>query len=432
VARALDARPVARTWILTSMSVALAAVLLTVGAMADDHGRRRTFVAGSVALAVGSVLCALAGHATQFLLGRLVEGLGAAAVLAAGLGMVAAVATTPAQRARASGVWGASVGAGIALGPVLTGLLDEVHAWRAFYAALAAGSLGLAAVTHRRVNESVAASARPADLPGAVTLGGALVLALVALVDGRHGISVEVALETAGAVALAATFVVVERRRAHPMLDLRLFRHPPFAAATLAAFGTGLAVIGVMSFACSFLITSAGLSSLEAALVLFAWSGTSAASALLARHLPARFGGVRQLALGLAGVALGELAMIGQLPGSPWRLVPGLVLAGVASGVLNAGLGREAVTSVPADRAALGSGANNTARYLGSSVGVTLVVVIATNTGPGRSAAVDGWNHALLVSAALGGVTAVALLAVHRAASPIRSTGRTGSLRSEG
>jgi MFS family permease len=175
-----------------------------------------------------------------------------------------------------------------------------------------------------------------------------------------------------------------------------------------------VAVIGVMSYACSFLIATAGLTSLGAALVLGAWSGTSAVSALLSRRLPARLGGSRQLALGLAGVAAGELSMVGQLPGSPWRLVPGLVLAGIASGVLNAGLGREAVTSVQPERAALGSGANNTARYLGSSIGVTLVVVIATNTGSGRAAGIAGWNHALVVSAALGVVTTIALLALGR------------------
>jgi Na+/melibiose symporter-like transporter len=308
------------------------------------------------------------------------------------------------------------VGAGIALGPLATGLLDEVHLWRAFYALLAAGALALAALTRARVGESLAETARPADVPGALTLGGALVLALTALVYGRDGVDAGVAAEIAGAAALTAAFVAIEWRREQPMLDLRLFRHPPFAAATLAAFGNGVAVIGVMSFACSFLITAAGQSSLGAALVLFAWSGPSAVSALLARRLPPRLGGGRQLTLGLAGVALGELAMVGQLPGSVWRLVPGLVLAGVASGVLNAGLGREAVTSVPAGRTALGSGANNTARYLGSSLGVTIVVEIATSTGSGHAAAVAGWNHALIVSAALGAGTAAALLALQRRA----------------
>lgn len=158
VAHALHAGPAAQTWILSSMSVALAAAVLTVGALADDHGRRLTFVIGSVVLAAGSVLCALAGHTAVFFVGRLTEGAGAAAVIAAGLGLVAEVATTPAQRASASGMWGASVGAGIALGPVATGLLDEVHLWRAFYVLLAVGSLALAAVTRSRAAESVAAA----------------------------------------------------------------------------------------------------------------------------------------------------------------------------------------------------------------------------------------------------------------------------------
>jgi hypothetical protein len=83
---------------------------------------------------------------------------------------------------------------------------------------------------------------------------------------------------------------------------------------------------------------------------------------------------------------------------SPWRLVPSLVLAGLATGVLNALLGREAVASVEADRAAMGSGANNTARYFGAAVGITLFVVISTNVGDDLAA---GWNVAVLVSAAI-------------------------------
>jgi hypothetical protein len=156
------------------------------------------------------------------------------------------------------------------------------------------------------------------------------------------------------------------------------------------------------------------MTSLCAGLVLLAWSGTSAVSALLARGLPPRLTGSRQLAIGLLGVATGEAAMLGVAQGSAWRLLPGLVVAGVASGVLNAGLGRQAVAAVPTDRASFGSGANNTARYLGSAIGVTLVVVIATSSHADVDARIAGWDHAVAVSAVIAALSALGVLALHR------------------
>jgi hypothetical protein len=127
--------------------------------------------------------------------------------------------------------------------------------------------------------------------------------------------------------------------------------------------------------------------------------------ALAARRLPAAWSGRAQLAGGLVVVAAGQLALSGITPGSSWaRFLPGLVVAGVGSGVLNAALGREAVASVPPGRGGMGSGANNTARYLGSSIGVTLVaVVVAAHAVPGSGASglVAGWNVAAWVTAGI-------------------------------
>jgi hypothetical protein len=126
------------------------------------------------------------------------------------------------------------------------------------------------------------------------------------------------------------------------------------------------------------------------------------------------------IAVLLIVVALGQLLGYGLGAGSsPWRLVPSMVIAGVATGLLNALLGREAVASVGADRAAMGSGANNTARYLGAAVGITLFVVIATHVGDNLIA---GWNAAVLVSAAL---TLVGAGAVVLAGKPTRTRALT-------
>ncbi len=136
-AAGLDAGPAARTWILSSMSIGLGAFLLTAGRVADDFGRRRTFVAGALLLAVGSLVAALTPDVEVFVAARVVQGAGGAAVIAAGLGMLAVAFVDPAERARATGLWGASVGAGIALGPVLSTWLGRWGSWRDVYVVLA-------------------------------------------------------------------------------------------------------------------------------------------------------------------------------------------------------------------------------------------------------------------------------------------------------
>ena len=123
----LDAGTSGRTWILSSMSIGLGAFLLTAGRVADDFGRRRTFVAGALVLALGSLLGAVSPEVVTFVIARVVQGIGGAAMLAAGLGMIAVAFPDPHARAHATGVWGASVGAGIALGPLLSAGLAKVR-----------------------------------------------------------------------------------------------------------------------------------------------------------------------------------------------------------------------------------------------------------------------------------------------------------------
>ncbi|MEU4842466.1 MFS transporter [Nocardia testacea] len=400
IAESLGADSAGRTWILSSMSVGLGVALLSAGVVADDYGRRRTFVAGALLLAAGSTAAAVAPSTLPFVIARVAQGVGGAALIASSLGLIAHTFPIGPARAAASGVWGAAVGGGIAFGPLMAAGLDHYTSWRDAYWIVTIVAIALAITAWQLVDESHADHSRGLDAVGTGLLAATMTTLLTALVEGRSGWARPVVLGLAAAsVVLLALFLLVERHSRAAMLDLRLFTNPAFLAATCAAFTTGTGVIALMSYMYGFVGTALGISTLGAAWLLFAWSATSAVTALFARRIP--LSGRWQLAVGLSAVGLGLLTLAGISTDTGWlRFLPSLLFIGVASGVVNAALGREAVASVPAGRGSLGSGANNTARYVGSAVGVTAVAAIASKpAGSTAAAVVAGWNQACLFTA---------------------------------
>ncbi|MFD0368751.1 MFS transporter [Streptomyces sp. NPDC127114] len=407
LARAFGTPASAQAWLLNGTPLGLAVVLLLAGSLADDHGRRRIFLLGTLGLGLTTALGGLAGSTLTFTLARIAQGAASAAVLAASLGLIAHAHPGGASRIRATGVWGAFVSAGIALGPLLAGALGGLADWRWTYEALAAGTLLVAAFGARTLAESRAPRAGRPDVAGALTFGLALAALLTALTLGRDGwLRPSVGLLLLAAVVLTAAFALVERRGAAPMIDLALFRRPAFRAATAGALFTGLAVIGFFSVLPALLQRGTGMAPLTTAWLFLFWSGTAFVVALQVRRLAGRIPAAYQLALGFVLSTAGVLVLFGAVEGTAdWpRLLVGLLVAGAGSGVLNAALPRLAVDSVPPERAAMGSGANNTARYIGSSAGVALTLALST-AGP---------DTALVASAALGLAGAAVTLAAAR------------------
>jgi MFS family permease len=388
----------ARAWVMSSMSIGLASTLLATGAVGDRVGRRRMLVAGLVLMGLGAVVCVLAPGTGVFVAARIVQGVGGAAVLACGLAVLAAGTTPGHERARATAVWGASLGLGITAGVVLAGALGSGH-WRWSYVVVAALALVLAPTTHVGLSESSAATPRRIDVPGVLLLSLGLAALVAAVTEARTGVSPVMLLLAVATVVLAAAFAVVQRRVAEPLVEPDLLRSPGFLAATIGSTVLGLGMIAMASNAAGLVQQGLGASLGHATLPLLVWSVASVVSSLAIRRVHVAMPGPRLIAISLAVVGLGELLALGMSAGSsPWRLAPGFIVTGLATGVLNAVLGRESVASVPPDRAAMGSGANNTARYLGAACGITLFSVLMTHAGndlPG------GWNVASLVAAAL-------------------------------
>ncbi|GAA0410831.1 MFS transporter [Microbispora corallina] len=407
-AAGLGAGPTGQVWILNGIALGLAATLLTAGTLADDHGRKRVFLIGSAALAAASVVCAAAGGTLVFVLARIVQGGASAAMLSASLGMIAHAFPPGAPRVRATAAWGAMIGAGLTAGPPLSAVLAQWGSWRLVYWVLGgvAALLTLAGVL--RLRESRAETPRRMDVPGVLALGLGLTALLTALTQGRAGwASVSVVALFAAAAVLLAAFVAIEARSRAPMLDLSLFRRPPFLASIGGALVTGLAVIGPLTYLATIVQVAHGFAPLEAAGMTAIWTSVSAVSSIVAGRT--RLPGRAQLAAGLAVGAAGDLGLLGTASHWSWgRASAALVLIGIGSGLANAALARLSVESVPAGRAAMGSGANNTARYIGGSVGVAVAAAVV---GAARTAAAgtDVMFVAAAVVAALGAVLALAL-----------------------
>jgi MFS family permease len=405
----LGAGPVARAWILSSMSVGLAGLLLASGVIGDAVGRRRTYVAGLVATGAGAVVCAVSVEPVLFVVGRVVQGGGGAAVLACGLAALAHRYPLGTERLHAMSVWGASVGLGIVGGAVLSALLDFGSGWRPSLWVTAALALALVPPSLRWIGESAATTRHRVDVGGLTLLVAAMTLAVSALTQGRNGIDLPTVVLAVLAVLSFAAFVVVERRVAAPLLDPELLANPRFRAATAGSLVLGAGMIGMASFTPAMVQLAYGRGLWAATLPVLAWAGTGVVASMLVRLIPHPLEGPRPVALFLVVVAIGQVLTGGLDAESPfWRLVVPFVVAGVGTGVLNAVLGREAIASVPPDRAAMGSGANNTARYLGAACGITLFVTVATHTGEDLYA---GWNAAVLVATGLTllGAAAIAL-----------------------
>ncbi|MFF8958176.1 MFS transporter [Streptomyces sp. NPDC014894] len=418
-----------RTWILGSISVGLAASLMAAGTLADHFGRRRLLVLGGAGLALASAVCATASDTPVFVLGRLAQGAAGAALLASSLGLLGHAFPPGPRRARATGLWGAMVGGGIAIGPVYAAVLTEAAGRPSVYWVLAVLAAVVALWGALSLQESRSTVRRRFDPAGVLTLAAGISLLVAALTEGRSGWTrAPVVLSLAAGVLLLGCFALVERRAADPVLEPAFLRRPAFVASTTGALVTGVAVIGLMTYVPVAAQLVLGLSPLESAGLLAFWSGLSFLVAPQARRFVQRVGDRQQVAAGLLVCGVGMLALTGVTGESSWwRLVPGLVLAGVGSGVVNAALASLAVRSVPPDRVSVGSAANNTARYLGSSLGVAMVaaVVAAPSAGGGRAGAFStgmSWAAVVCGALAIAGAVVVALCRERTAPTPEGTT----------
>lgn len=405
----LDATFSELQWVIDAYTVTLAATLLSAGALADRLGRRRLFIGGLLLFTACSALCGLAPTPLVLDLARAAQGVGAAAMFAASLALLAHGFQGD-DRGFALGVWGAVTGAALAAGPLIGGLIVDGLSWRWIFLVNVPLGLALVALTLRAVPESRNARAAALDLPGMVTFGTAAALLVVGLIRGNEDGwgSAHVIAALAGAALLTAVFVVVERRAEHPMLPLGLFAIPAFSGTALVAFAQSVAIYPLLLFLAIYLQdvlaltpTGTGLRLLPMTLAIFV---VAPFAGRLTGRLPLRV----PLCTGLALFGCALLLMHGIEPGDEWTaLLPGMLVGGAAVGLISPSLAAAMVAVLPVERSGLSSGINNTFRQLGIAIGIAGLGAIFHRKARNRELSViDGLNDVVLVAAAVALVAA--------------------------
>jgi EmrB/QacA subfamily drug resistance transporter len=359
-------------WVVDAYSLMLAALLLTAGSLADLFGRRLVFTSGLVIFTLASLLCGLSGSAVVLDLVRAVQGVGGALMFATSLALLAQE-FHGAERGTAFGAWGASIGAAVAIGPLVGGVLTEGLGWEWIFFVNIPVGIACVALTLLRVPETRDPNARGVDWLGVTTFSSALFLLVFGLIRGNAegwGSSLIVVM-LAAAVVLLALFFVVEVRQERPMLDLALFRKPTFAGASVVAFALSASMFAMFLYITLYIQNILGFSPLEAGLRFLPITLVSFFVAPVAGRLSARWPVRAFLSTGLVLVGTGLLLMGGLSTSSRWtHLLVGFVLAGAGIGLINPPLAQTAVGVVPPARSGMGSGINNTFRQVGIATGI--------------------------------------------------------------
>ena len=413
-------------WVIDAYALTLAATLLSAGALADRIGRRAVFAWGLALFTACSALCAAASSPVFLDLARAAQGVGAAAMFASSLALLANEFQDE-ERGFALGVWGGVTGAALAIGPLVGGVLTDELDWRwIFLVNLPIGAL-LIWLTARSLPESREEQTQPLDLAGMTSFGAACFLATYGLIRGNEDGwgSPLIAGALLGAAVLLAAFIAIERRSEAPMLPLSLFRIPAFTGTAVVAFAQSVALYPLLLFVAIYFQVGLGLTPTETGLRILPLTlvlvVVAPISGRLTNRLPLRV----PLTAGLVLIGAGLLLMRAVEVESEWTtLLPGLLVGGLAIGIISPALAAAMVSVLPLERSGLASGINNTFRQLGIAMGIAGLGAIfehqANETLGLRAGIVAGLDSVLAVAAVvafLGAALAWPLLGKQRSLS---------------
>jgi EmrB/QacA subfamily drug resistance transporter len=375
IGRDLHASVAGLQWIVDSYILVLASLLMLSGATADRVGRKAIFLVGLAVFTAGSGLCSLAPSLGWLIAFRMVQAVGGSMLNPVAMSIITNTFTDRAERARAIGVWGATWGLSMALGPVVGGLLVDSVGWRGVFWVNIPVGLAAIALTGRLVPESRAPRPRRPDPVGQALIVVMLGSLTYAIIEGPglgwHAPTI-VALFVVAAASLVV-FVAYEAHRTEPVLDPRFFRSVPFAGAVLTAISAFAAIGGFLFLATLYLQDVRGMSALWAGLHLLPMAVVMALGAVLSSRILADRGArVPILVSGAGFVAGGALLSLLTASSGVALIIISFATFGVGAGMVNTPITYTAVSGMPTAQAGVASGIASTSRQIGQSLGVAV------------------------------------------------------------
>jgi EmrB/QacA subfamily drug resistance transporter len=420
IQRALNASFSDLQWVVDAYALALAVCVLTAGALADLFGRKRLFLLGIALFTLASVACGAANDALFLIIARGVQGIGGAMMFATALALISQEFHGK-ERGTAFGLWGATIGAAVAIGPLAGGMLTSWLSWRwIFLVNIPIGVLAILLAV-RELHESSDPEHSRLDPLGLVSLTAGLFCLILGMIEGnQHGWTsgLIVSLLVAGVVVLAL-FIASQARDRATMIDLALFKRPAFVGAQTTAFAISASMFAMFLYLTLYLQNVLGLSPLETGVRFLPLSLVSFFAAPLAGRLSHTVPVRALISVGLALNAIAMWTMSRVSTGSHWTvLLPGFIIGGVGIGFVNAPLATTAVSTVRVERAGMASGINNTFRQIGIATGIAaLGAIFAAKTGgedTSHAQFVHGLHDILLVGAGTAAVGALLALVLVR------------------
>ncbi|MFD9820800.1 MFS transporter [Streptomyces violascens] len=386
-------------WVVDAYTLAFAALMLSTGAFADRIGSAKAYALGTVVFTLASAACGLAPNLGVLIGARVVQGVAAAVVLPASLALVRQAYPDPARRARAVALWAAGGSVAVALGPVAGGALTTVWDWRGiFFINLPLGLAALALTARAPRTERRPA---PLDLPGQLT--AAIALAALAFAVIEQG-TVRI---VAGAVALAAgvAFWLIERRVAHPVVPLGLFRNRTVTVAIGAGAAASVAFYGVIFVFSLYFQRVRGESALTAGLMFLPMTALIPVVNVLSGKLSNRYGARVPMLVGQLLALAGLLLLLSADEHTPtllaaFLMVPLALGCGISVPALTAAM----MEALPQERAGLAAGVLNAGRQVAGALSIAVFGTLVA----GGGGFVPGLRTSLLVAAGLFGASALA------------------------
>lgn len=376
IARGLHASFADVEWVIGSYVLCFASLLTPVGALGDHRGRKGAVLAGVSIFAIASLLCGVAQNAEFLIAARVLQGVGAAFLPPAALGIIGHT-FQGSERVRAFGVWGSVIGLAVVAGPVIGGIVTSLMGWRWTFLINLPLCVALVVAIVRWVPDSRNPDARRYDLGGSITFCGALFFLTWALIDTH-----DIGLRLAASGLMLIAFIAIERRQRDPMLDLTLFQRSDFLGAVVAMAAYSASAQALVYFFPLYLQNTLHYSALVSGLAMLPYAVPLCLMPRVSARASTQYGSRFVLAWGLAIVAVGDLlmALTSSTPRYPF-FAASMFVSGIGAGLLNGETAQALQATIPTAQGGMAGGFSATVRFAAILLAVAVLGIFYSHQG---------------------------------------------------